>query len=137
MWVPREMLGLPPPVIPRKIHQADSQQRPAWGVKSSSAPGDTCQDLLQTCDPEMGYGGEQGAATSGAGSGALPGSNRSQCACSRASLHLLIDLEGKLAQETQVLGRRLQRQAEDRGLGPGGPHRLEGAGGLQGRRLML
>lgn len=81
--------------------------------------------------------GSRGLPASGAGGGALPGSSRSQCVCSRASPYLLIDLEGKLAQETQVLGRRLQRQAEDRGLGPGGPHRLEGAGGLQGRRLML
>lgn len=76
--------------------------------------------------------GSRGLPASGAGGGALPNMSAPE-----PSPHLMIDLEGKRAQETQVLGRRLQRQAEDRGLGPGGPHRLEGAGGLQGRRLML
>lgn len=128
---------MPPSVIPRKIHQADSQQRPGRSEEQQGPRTHLLQDLLhRSVTLRWARVGSRGLPASGAGVVPCLVPSRSQCVCSQASPYLLIDLEGKLAQETQVLGRAAET-SRGRGLGPGGPHRLEGAGGLQGRRLML
>lgn len=98
MWAPGEILGLQPPVIPRKLHLAFSQPRPSgeWGAagwRLKGVPAEVCTQLVPL----------RWARVRTEGLRLQPWSSRSRSVCSLLFPSLLISLEAKVAPETQAL----------------------------------